>query len=111
VSEKALTIDCLGCYHQAVKTFEELELWNVQEVMEEFPPWNAPKMRAAITPMSKRPNPKQAICSAARRSNWPTRRMRQYATTRFAKPHSTFTVDDDSPYRAAWQKGFEMSGP
>jgi hypothetical protein len=28
--EKALTIHCLGvgCYHQAVKTFEELKLWN-----------------------------------------------------------------------------------
>ena len=26
--EKALTVPCLGCYHQAVKTFEELRLWN-----------------------------------------------------------------------------------
>ena len=26
--EKALTAHCLGCYHQAVKTFEELKLWN-----------------------------------------------------------------------------------
>ena len=26
--EKALTVYCLGCYHQAVKTFEELKLWN-----------------------------------------------------------------------------------
>ena len=26
--EKALTVHCLGCYHQAVKTFEELKLWN-----------------------------------------------------------------------------------
>ena len=26
--ETALTIHCLGCYHQAVKTFEELKLWN-----------------------------------------------------------------------------------
>jgi len=24
----ALTVHCLGCYHQAVKTFEELKLWN-----------------------------------------------------------------------------------
>ena len=26
--ETALTVHCLGCYHQAVKTFEELKLWN-----------------------------------------------------------------------------------
>jgi hypothetical protein len=28
--EKALTVHCLGagCHHQAVKTFEELKLWN-----------------------------------------------------------------------------------
>lgn len=26
--EKAFTVHCLGCYHQAVKTFEELKLWN-----------------------------------------------------------------------------------
>ena len=26
--EAALTLHCLGCYHQAVKTFEELKLWN-----------------------------------------------------------------------------------
>jgi hypothetical protein len=26
--ETALTMHCLGCYHQAVKTFEELKLWN-----------------------------------------------------------------------------------
>ena len=25
--EKALTVHCLGCYHQAVKRFEELKLW------------------------------------------------------------------------------------
>jgi hypothetical protein len=27
-SETALTVHCLACYHQAVKTFEELKLWN-----------------------------------------------------------------------------------
>jgi hypothetical protein len=26
--ETKLTAHCLGCYHQAVKTFEELRLWN-----------------------------------------------------------------------------------
>jgi hypothetical protein len=26
--EKALTVHCLGCYHKAVKTFDELKLWN-----------------------------------------------------------------------------------
>jgi hypothetical protein len=26
--ETKLTVHCLGCYHQAVKTFEELRLWN-----------------------------------------------------------------------------------
>jgi hypothetical protein len=26
--EAELTVHCLGCYHQAVKTFEELKLWN-----------------------------------------------------------------------------------
>jgi hypothetical protein len=26
--ETALTVHCLCCYHQAVKTFEELRLWN-----------------------------------------------------------------------------------
>ena len=26
--ETALTVHCLGCDHQAVKTFEELKLWN-----------------------------------------------------------------------------------
>jgi hypothetical protein len=26
--ETALTAHCLGCYHQAAKTFEELKLWN-----------------------------------------------------------------------------------
>ena len=26
--ETALTVHCLDCYHQAVKTFEELKLWN-----------------------------------------------------------------------------------
>jgi hypothetical protein len=26
--EKALTAHCLACYHQAVKTLEELKLWN-----------------------------------------------------------------------------------
>jgi hypothetical protein len=26
--ETKLTVHCLGCYHQAVKTFEELKLWN-----------------------------------------------------------------------------------
>jgi hypothetical protein len=26
--EEALTVHCLDCYHQAVKTFEELKLWN-----------------------------------------------------------------------------------
>ena len=26
--EKALTVHCLGCYNHAVKTFEELKLWN-----------------------------------------------------------------------------------
>jgi hypothetical protein len=26
--ETALTVHCLDCYHQAVKTFEELRLWN-----------------------------------------------------------------------------------
>ena len=26
--EKALTVHCLGCYHEGVKTFEELKLWN-----------------------------------------------------------------------------------
>jgi len=26
--ETKLTIHCLGCYHEAVKTFEELKLWN-----------------------------------------------------------------------------------
>ena len=26
--ETALTVHCLGCYHQAVKTFEGLKLWN-----------------------------------------------------------------------------------
>src|SRR3954453_3479086 len=26
--ETKLTIHCLGCYHQAIKTFEELKLWN-----------------------------------------------------------------------------------
>jgi hypothetical protein len=26
--ETALTVHCLGCYHQAVKTFDELRLWN-----------------------------------------------------------------------------------
>jgi hypothetical protein len=26
--ETRLTVHCLGCYHQAVKTFEELRLWN-----------------------------------------------------------------------------------
>jgi hypothetical protein len=25
--ETKLTVHCLGCYHQAVKTFEELKLW------------------------------------------------------------------------------------
>ena len=25
---RKLTVHCLGCYHQAVKTFEELKLWN-----------------------------------------------------------------------------------
>jgi hypothetical protein len=25
--ETALTVNCLGCYHQAVKTFEQLKLW------------------------------------------------------------------------------------
>jgi hypothetical protein len=26
--EMMLTVHCLGCYHQAVKTFEKLKLWN-----------------------------------------------------------------------------------
>ena len=26
--EEALTVHCLDCYHQAVKTYEELKLWN-----------------------------------------------------------------------------------
>jgi hypothetical protein len=26
--ETKLTVHCLSCYHQAVKTFEELKLWN-----------------------------------------------------------------------------------
>ena len=26
--ETALTVHCLGCYHQAIKTFDELKLWN-----------------------------------------------------------------------------------
>ena len=26
--EKALTVHCLGCYHEGVKTFQELKLWN-----------------------------------------------------------------------------------
>ena len=26
--ETVLTVHCLGCYHRAVKTFEELKLWN-----------------------------------------------------------------------------------
>jgi hypothetical protein len=26
--ETKLTVHCLGCYQQAVKTFEELKLWN-----------------------------------------------------------------------------------
>jgi hypothetical protein len=32
--ETELTVHCLGCYHQAVKTFEELRLWN-DEPLEE----------------------------------------------------------------------------
>ena len=33
--ETALTVHCLaqGCYHQAVKTFEELRLWNDMTVL------------------------------------------------------------------------------
>jgi hypothetical protein len=33
--ETALTVHCLavGCYHQAVKTFEELKLWNMTGAM------------------------------------------------------------------------------
>ena len=34
--ETALTVYCLGCYHQAVKTFEELKLWN--DMMQWMPP-------------------------------------------------------------------------
>jgi hypothetical protein len=30
--EKALTVHCLGCYHQAVKTFRELKLWKDMHV-------------------------------------------------------------------------------
>ena len=32
--ETKLTIHCLGCYHQAIKTFEELRLWNDLEPLE-----------------------------------------------------------------------------
>src|SRR4051794_9857918 len=34
--ETKLTIHCLGCCHRAVKTFEELKLWN--DMMEWMPP-------------------------------------------------------------------------